>query len=62
MHQRFVGPGTWRALRTGPLREYVDGFVEALDSVGYRPTSIGHKLQIVVQLGKWLKEAGLEAE
>jgi site-specific recombinase XerD len=59
MQQLFVGPETARVLYAGPLKEYVDGFVEALSSAGYQPASIHAKVIVAAQLGRWLEHREL---
>jgi len=59
MQQLFVGSETAQVLRAGPLGKHVDGFVEALCSAGYEPSSIEAKVLIMAQLGRWLARRGL---
>lgn len=59
MQQLFVGPETVSALCAGPLGKYVEGFVEALGSTGYKPASLCDKVLVLAQFGRWLKRRGL---
>jgi site-specific recombinase XerD len=59
MQQLFVGPETVSALRAGPLGKYVEGFVAALDSTGYKPATVHDKMLVLAQFGRWLKRRGL---
>lgn len=59
MQQHFVGPETARVLRAGSLGEHVEGFVEALGSIGYEPTTLHEKVLVLAQLGQWLERRGL---
>jgi site-specific recombinase XerD len=59
MQGLFVGPETACALRAGPLKEHVEGFVEALRLAGYEPASIHDKVLLAAQLGRWLEQRRL---
>ena len=45
----------------GPLTQYVDGFRDELDRLGYTPLSREYKVNQMGRLSRWLAVQGLEA-
>ena len=55
MEQFYKDPGTPRRMREGQLGAYVDAFAQQLSDEGYAKASARYALQLLADLGLWLR-------
>jgi len=58
----FSQPKVMKRLRFGPLGSHIDGFAEILIVQGYQASTAKHKIRIVADLSRWLKQQGLRVK
>ena len=61
MDQLYRDPRTPLRMREGPLGEYVDAFAQQLIDEGYARASARYALQLVADLGRWLRRRRMVA-
>lgn len=61
MEQLYKDPRTPLRMREGPLGEYVDAFAQQLIDEGYARSSARYALQLVADLGRWLRRRRMVA-
>lgn len=61
MDQLYRDPRTPLRMREGPLGEYVDAFAQQLIDEGYARSSARYALQLVADLGRWLRRRRMVA-
>ena len=61
MEQLYKDPRTPLRMREGPLGGYVDAFAQQLIDEGYARASARYALQLVADLGRWLRRRRMVA-
>lgn len=61
MEQFYSDPRTPERMRAGPLGEYVDAFAQLRSDQGYAKASTRYALQLVADVGRWLKRRRIVA-
>lgn len=62
MEQLYKDPRTPLRMREGPLGAYVDAFAQQLIDEGYAKASARYALQLVADLGRWLRRRKIIAQ
>lgn len=60
LHEVYKCPPTWVHLRSGPLGQYVEGFVAEERALGFARLTIHGHLRVVAALNRWLDGMGLQ--
>ena len=61
MEQLYKNPRTLMQMREGPLGAYVDALAQQLSDEGYTQSSARYTLQLLADLGRWLRRRRMSA-